>query len=168
MTQPLEKPQDISQVFHYSLKYALYLDFTNCHKFVCLLFLFQKPVQDLTFHFCYHQKQCLTLCNPMDYSTPGFPVLPISWSLFKLMSIELVMPSNQLILCCPLLLMPSIFPSVRVFSNELSLHIRQPTYWSFSFSISPSVNIQGCCPFRLTGLTSLLSKGLKNLLSTTI
>ena len=61
-----------------------------------------------------------------------------SQSLLKLMSIELVMPSNHLILCCPILLLPSIFPNVRVFSSELVLHIRWPKHWSFSFSISPS------------------------------
>ena len=66
-----------------------------------------------------------------------------SWNLLKLMSIELVMPFNHLILCCPLLLLPSILPSIRVFSNESGLHIRWPKYWSFGFSISPSVNIQG-------------------------
>ena len=65
-----------------------------------------------------------------------------SWSLFKLMSIELVMPSNHLILCRPLFLPPSIFPSIRVFSNESVLPIRWPKYWSFSFSITPSNNIQ--------------------------
>ena len=65
-----------------------------------------------------------------------------SWNLLKLMSIELVMPFNHLILCCPLLLLPSILPSIRVFSNESALHIRWPKYWSFGFSISPSVNIQ--------------------------
>ena len=68
---------------------------------------------------------CTTLCNPMDCSTPGLPASPSitnSQSLLKLMSIELVMPSNHLILCCPLLLLPSIFPSIRVFSNELALH----------------------------------------------
>ena len=62
----------------------------------------------------------------------------ISQSLLKLMSIELVMPSNHLVLCCPLLLPPSMFPSIRIFSNELALHVRWPKYWSFSFSISPS------------------------------
>ena len=62
----------------------------------------------------------------------------ISWSLLKLMVIETVMPSNHLILCCPLLLLPSIFPSIRVFSNKLALHISWPKYWSFSFNISPS------------------------------
>ena len=72
----------------------------------------------------------------MDCSTPSFPVLPISWSLLKLMSIESVMPSNQLILYCPFLLLPSTFPSIRVFSNEPALPIRWPEYWSFSISSS--------------------------------
>ena len=80
-------------------------------------------------------KLCQTLCDPMDCSTPGSPVLPISRSLLKLMSIESVTPSNHLILC-PLLRLPSIFPSIRVFSNESLLCIRWPNYWSFSFSPS--------------------------------
>ena len=71
-----------------------------------------------------------------------------SWSLLKLMSIELVMPSNHLILCCTLLLLPSIFPSIRVFSNESVLRIRWPKYWSFSFSISPSSKYSGLITFR--------------------
>ena len=69
---------------------------------------------------------------------PGFPVLHCLLELLKFMSIELMMPSNHFILCCPLLLPPSIFPSIRVFSNESALRIRWPKYWSFSFSISPS------------------------------
>ena len=73
----------------------------------------------------------------------------ISQSLRKFMSMELVIPSNHLILCHPLLLVPSIFPSIRVFSNEMALCIRWPKYWSFSFSISPSVNIQGWISFRI-------------------
>ena len=93
----------------------------------------------------------------MDSSTPGFPVLPISWSLLKL--IELVMPSNQLILCCPHLLMPSIFPSIRVFSNELSLRIRWPTYRSFSFSISPSSEYSGLMSFRVDWIDLLAVQG---------
>ena len=72
-----------------------------------------------------------------------------SRSLFKLMSIESVMPSNHLILCHPLLLLPSIFPSIRVFSNESVLHIRWPEYWSFSFSISPSNEHPGLISFRI-------------------
>ena len=74
----------------------------------------------------------------MVFHTPGFPVLIISQSLLKFMSIESVMPSNHFIFCCPLFLLPSIFPSIRVFSNESALQIRWPKYWSFSFSISPS------------------------------
>ena len=72
-----------------------------------------------------------------------------SWSLLKLMSIESVVPSNHLILCCLLLLSPSIFPSIRVFSNESVLHIRWPKYWSFSFSISPSNEYSGLISFRM-------------------
>ena len=72
-----------------------------------------------------------------------------SWSLFKLMSIESVMPSKHLIICCPLILLPSIFPSIRVFSNESVLHIRWPRYWRFSFSISPSNEYSGLISFRI-------------------
>ena len=88
-----------------------------------------------------------------------------SRSLPKLMSIELVMPSNHLILCRPLLLLPSIFPSTRVFSNESALHIRWPKYWSFSFSISPSNEHPGLIFFRMDWLDLLTVQGtLKNLL----
>ena len=92
---------------------------------------------------------CPTLCNPMDCSIPGLPVhLQLQGSL-KPMSIESVMPSNHLILCCPLLLLPSIFPSIRVFSNESALLIRWPKYWSFSFNISPSNEYSGPMSFRM-------------------
>ena len=88
-----------------------------------------------------------------------------SWSLLKLMSIELVMPSNHLILGCPLLLLPSIFPSIRVFSNESVLCIRWPNYWSFSFNISPSNEYSGLIPFRMDWLDLLAVQGtLKSLL----
>ena len=73
----------------------------------------------------------------------------ISWSLLKFMSIESVMPSNNLILCCPLLFLPSIFPNIRVFSNESALRIRWPKYWSFSFSISPSNEYSRLTFFRI-------------------
>ena len=79
-----------------------------------------------------------------------------SWSLLKLMSIELVMPSNHLILCRPLLLPPSIFPSIKVFSNESVLHIRWPTYWSFSFVISPSNEYSGLIFFRINRINIFL------------
>ena len=81
-----------------------------------------------------------------------------SRSLLKLMSIKSLMPPNHLILFCPLLLLPSIFPSIRVFSNESVLHIRWPEYWSFSFSISPSNEHPGLIPLGLTGLISLQSR----------
>ena len=88
-----------------------------------------------------------------------------SQNLIKLMSIESVMPSNHLILCCPLLLLPSIFPSIRVFSNESALHIRWPKYWSFSFSISPSNEHSGLTSFRMDWLDLLGVHGtLKSLL----
>ena len=88
-----------------------------------------------------------------------------SWSLHKFMSIELVMPSNHLILCRPLLLPPSVFPSIRVFSNESVLHICWPKYWSFSFSISPSNEYSGLISFRMDWLDFLAVQGtLKSLL----
>ena len=93
----------------------------------------------------------------MNDSTPGLPVHPNSRSPPKPMSIESVMPSDHLILCCPLLL-SSIFPSIRVFSNESALHIRWPKYWSFSFNISPSKEYS-------TGWISLQSKGLSRIFS---
>ena len=87
-----------------------------------------------------------------------------SWSLLKLMPIESVMPSNPLIFCHPLLLQPSIFPSIRVFSNESAFHIRWPKYWSFSFCISPSNEYSGSA-LGWTGWISLLSKGLSRVFS---
>ena len=88
-----------------------------------------------------------------------------SQTLLKLTSIELVMPSNHLILCCPLLLLPSIFPSIRVFSNESALHIRWPNYWSVSFSISPSSEYSGLISLRMDWLDVLAAQGtLKGLL----
>ena len=105
-----------------------------------------------------------TLCNPMACSTPGLPVITNSRSLLKLLSIESVMPSNYLILYRPLLLLPSIFPSIRVFSNESALQIRSPKYWSFSFSIIPSKEIPGLI-FRMDWLDLLAVQGtLKSLL----
>ena len=88
-----------------------------------------------------------------------------SWSLLKLLSIESVMPSNHLSLCHPLLLLPSIFPSIRVFSSESVLRIRWPKYWSFSFSISPSNEYSGLISFRIDWLDLLAVQGtLKSLL----
>ena len=95
----------------------------------------------------------------------AFLSFTISCNLLKLMSIESVMPSNHLILCRPLLLLPSIFPSIRVFSNESALRIRWPKYWSFSFSISPSNEYSRLISFRIDWLDLLAVQGsLKNLL----
>ena len=100
---------------------------------------------------------CPTLCNPLDCSTPGFPVhhqLP-----------ESVMPFNHFILCCPLLILPSILPSIRVFSNDLVLFIMWPKYWSFSCSISPSNEYAGLISFRIDWFDLLAVQGtLRSLL----
>ena len=90
-----------------------------------------------------------------------------SQSLLKYMSFESVMPSNRLILSHPLLLLPSIFPSIRIFSNKSALHIRWPKYWSFSFSINPSNEYSGRFPLGWTGWISLQSKGLSRVFSST-
>ena len=103
----------------------------------------------IVFQFSSVAQSCLTLCDPMDCSRPGFLSITNSWSLLKLVSIELVMPSNHLILCHPLLLLPSIFPSIWVFSKESVLQIRWPKYWSFSFSNSPSNEYSGLISFRI-------------------
>ena len=97
--------------------------------------------------YCSVNQSCLTLCQPHDCSTPGFPVL------------------HHLILCGPLFLLPSIFPSISVFSNELALHIRCPKYWSFTLSISPSNEYSGLISFRMDWLDLLAVQGtLKSLL----
>ena len=106
---------------------------------------------------CSVAQSCPTHCNPMDCSTPGFPVLQS-----KLSFIELMIPSNHLILCRPLLLLPSIFASIRVFSNEPVLCIRWPKYWHFS--ISPSNEYSGLISFRMDWLDLLAVQGtLKSL-----
>ena len=101
----------------------------------------------------------------MDYSLPGLPVHHNSQSVLKLMCIESMMPSNHLTLCRPLFHPRSIFPSIRVFSNESLLHIRWPKYWSFSFSVSPSNEYSGLISFRMDWLDLLAVQGtLKSLL----
>ena len=103
--------------------------------------------------------------SPWAAARQAFLSITNSWSLLKLMSIELVMPSNHLILCRPLLLLPSVFPSIRVFSNESILRIRWPTYWTFSFSISPSNEYSGLISFRMDWFYLLEIQGtLKSLL----
>ena len=97
--------------------------------------------------------------------TVACPASLVSWSFLRFMSIMLVMPSNHLILCHPILLLPSVFSSIRVFSSELALCIRWPKYWSFSFSISPSSEYSGLISFRIDWFALLAVQGtLKNLL----
>ena len=110
-------------------------------------------------------QSCTTLCDPMNRSTPGLLSITISRSIFRLVSIESVMPSSHLILCRPLLLLPLIPPSIKVFSNESTIHMRWPKYWSFSFSIIPSKEISGLISFRMDWLDLLAVQGtLKSLL----
>ena len=108
-------------------------------------------------------QSCPILCDPMNHSTPGFPVQP--QSSLKLTSIESVMPSSHLILCRPLFSLPPIPPGIRVFSNQSTLCMRWPKYWSFSFSIIPSKEHSGLISFRMDWLDLLAVQGtLKSLL----
>ena len=136
-------------------------------KYMCFCFLF-----NLNFYFLleYQFNSVQLLSCVWLFATPGTATrqaslsIANSQSLLKITSIELVMPSNHLILCCPLLL-PSIFPSIRVFSNESALCIRCPKYWSFSFSISPSNEYSGLISFRMDWWDLLAVQGtLKSLL----
>ena len=111
-----------------------------------------------------HSLSHVQLTTPWTAALHASLFITNSWSLFKLMSIELVMPSNHLILCRPHLLLPSIFPSIRIFSNESVLQFRWPKYWSFSFSISPSNEYSGLISFRMDCLALLAVQGtLKSL-----
>ena len=122
---------------------------------------FKRTAKEALVQFSSIAQSCPTLCNPMDCSTPGLPV----HHQFKLMSTKSVMPSSHLILCNHLLLLPSIFPNIRVFSNESALCIRGSKYWSFSFNISPSNEHPGLISFRVDWLDLLAVQGtLKSLL----
>ena len=103
----------------------------------------------LFYNCCSVAQSCLTLSNPMDYSTPGFPVLHHLPEHVQTMSTESVMPSCHLILCHPLFLLPSLFPRIRIFSSESALRSMWPKYWSFNFSISPSNEYSGLISFRM-------------------
>ena len=107
-------------------------------------------------------ESCLTLWDSMNCNTWDFPVLTISQSLLKLMSTELMIPSYHLILCHPLFFLPSIFPSIRVFSNDLTFHTGWPKYWSFIFSISPSHEYSGLISFRIDRFDLLAVQGTLN------
>ena len=116
---------------------------------------------------CLDAKSCPTLCNHMDCSMPGFPVLHCLSELAQIHAHWVNDAVNHLILCHPLLFLPSIFPIIGVFSNELALHIRWPRYWGFSFSISPSSEYSGLISFRMKWFDLLLSKGLSKVFSNT-
>ena len=100
--------------------------------------------------------------TPWTTAHQAFLPFTISWSLIKFMSIELVILPNHLILCCPFLLLPTVFPSIRVFSNESALHIRGPKYWSFSLNLSPSNEHPGLISFRMDWLDLLVVQGYYN------
>ena len=132
------------------MKYIILIDSDVCmHIYVCLV-----------------TQSCPTLCDPMNHSKPGLPVHQNSQSSPKPMSIESVMPSNHLILCRPLLLLPSTFPSIRVFSNKSAFCIRWPKHWSLSFNITPSSEHPGLISFRMDWL-DLATKGLSIVFSNT-
>ena len=120
-----------------------------------------KPKMSSAVQFSSVAQSCLTLCDRMNHSTPGLSVHHQLRSSFKLTSIELVMPSSHLILCHPLLFLPPIPPSIRVFSNESTPRMRWPKYWSFSFRISPSKEHPGLISFRMNWLDLLAVKVLK-------
>ena len=111
------------------------------------------------FQFSSVAQSCPTLCDPMNRSTPGLPVHHQLPEFTQLMSIKSVMPSSHLILCRPLLLLPPTPPSIRVFSNESTLRMRWPKYWSFSFSIIPSKEHPGLISFRMDWLVLLAVQG---------
>ena len=160
-----------------------YLDcFLTCHHLVPLIIIllrsirivgiiishsFQsfKVLHFMTISLVQFSCSIMSDCDPMNHSTASSLSITNSWSLPKLMSIELVMPSSHLILCHPLLLLPPIPPSIRVFSSESTLRMRWPKYWSFSFSISPSNEHPGLISFRMDWLDLLAVQGtLKSLL----
>ena len=143
-----------------------------CFTTLCLLFFLECfPVSSLHIYFSFtavvvkSHKSCPTLCDPMVWSMPGFPVLHHLQEFTQTLSTESVISSNYIILCHPLLFVSSIFPSIRVFSNESALHIRWPEYWSFSFSISPSNEYSGLISFTIDWFYHLaVQETLKSLL----
>ena len=128
--------------------------------FKCLLFncISYWKSNGVELHCCSVSQQCPALCDPVDCSTP-VPCPSLFPGACSLISIDLVIPSNHLILCRALLLLPSFFPSIRVFSSESTLCIMWPKYWSFSFSISPSNKYSGFISFRIDWFDLLVAQG---------
>ena len=158
-------------VFFVTLDHSSFRQSESCNiiLYICMLFC-KCPLVDRTGITVQSLSHVQLFATPWTAAGQASLSITNSQSLRKLMSIESVMPSSHLILCCPLLLPPSIFPNIRVFSNESVLRIRWPKYWSFSFSISPSNECSGLISFRKLGLTgwiSLQSKGLSRVFSNT-
>jgi len=118
----------------------------------------------LTFQFSLVALLCLTLVTPWTASYQASMSITNSQNLLKLMSVKSVMPPTHFILCCPLLLLPSVFPSIRIFSSESVFHIRWPKCWSFSFSISPTNEYSGLISFRIDWFDLLAVKGTLKIL----
>ena len=147
--------ETVKTVTDYFLGFQITADGDCSHEIKrCLLLGRQAMTQ-----FSSVTQSCPTVCNPMNHSTTGCLSITNTQSLPKLISIKSVMPSSHLILCHPLLLLPPIPPSIRVFSNESTLHMRCPKYWSFSFSISPSNEHPGLISFRMDWLVLLAVQG---------
>ena len=147
-----DKVMQVLQKYHRNEKVQHIISYTNMP--ICLI-----QFSSL------HSLSCVWLfVTPWTAARQAFLSIINSQRLLKFMPIESVMPSNHFILCCPVLLLPSIFPSIRVFSNESALCIRWPNYWSFSFSISPSNKYSGLISFKMDWLDLLAPGTLKSLL----
>ena len=159
------------QFFHSYFSFSLFS--VCCLNYTCIslntdrvpYFLTDQSVQFSSVQSFSRVQLSVTLCTAAHQASLS---ITNAWRLLKLMSIESVMPANHLILCHPLLLPPSIFPSIRVFSNESTLRIRWPKYWSFSFSISPSNEYSGLISFRMDWLDLLAVQGTLKNLNTTV
>ena len=145
------KPRDRTQIFHIAgIFFTIWAT---------------REAQTMDFQFNSVAQSCPSLCDPWITAHQAFLSITNSWSSHKLMSIESVMPSSHLILCRPLLLLPPISPSIRIFSNESTLHMRWPKYWSFSFSIISSKEIPGLISIRMDWLDLLAVQGISRAFS---
>ena len=140
------------------LRYLLFCDLYDVRRYVFIY-------MEIDIDCCSVAQSCTTLSDPVVCSKPGFLVLHHLQRLLKFMSVESVTPPNYFILCCPLLLLPSIFPSIRVFSKELVLYNRWPKYWRFSFIISLFNEYSGLVSFRIDWFDLLAVQGLSRVFS---